>query len=387
MEQPESFNDGTGRVCLLQSSIYGLVQAPREWYLKLDEVLLECGFTRSECDPALYHRVTDQGTITLFLYVDDLLLFGSDLKLLEQVKGMLSKKFKMKDLGEVSYYLGMQVSRNDKGIFVSQQRYIEVMLEKYGLSDANPVETPLPHKFNVHAHDVDRVVSGDKVKEYQSMVGSLMYASTTTHPEIAYAVLQLSKVQASPRLYHLKVAKRVMKYLKGVMHEGILFPSGGDTLQLVGYSDADYAGDKASCHSHSGYVFCINGAAISWKSQKQPVVALSTTESEYISLCKGVQEAVWLKRLLAELGHEQKGGVPMFVDNQSAIALAQNACLHGRTKHMQVRWHFIREMVEAGKVAVRWCPTLQQAADVLTKPLPEEGHKTCMKLMGICAHV
>ena len=387
MEQPESFNDGTGRVCLLESSIYGLVQAPREWYLKLDEVLLECGFTRSECDPALYHRVTDQGTITLFLYVDDLLLFGSDLKLLEQVKGMLSKKFKMKDLGEVSYYLGMQVSRNDKGIFVSQQRYIEVMLEKYGLSDANPVETPLPHKFNVHAHDVDRVVSGDKVKEYQSMVGSLMYASTTTHPEIAYAVSQLSKVQASPRLYHLKVAKRVMKYLKGVMHEGILFPSGGDTLQLVGYSDADYAGDKANCHSHSGYVFCINGAAISWKSQKQPVVALSTTESEYISLCKGVQEAVWLKRLLAELGHEQKGGVPMFVDNQSAIALAQNACLHGRTKHMQVRWHFIREMVEAGEVALRWCPTLQQAVDVLTKPLPEEGHKTCMKLMGMCAHV
>jgi hypothetical protein len=156
---------------------------------------------------------------------------------------------------------------------------------------------------------------------------------------------------------------------------------------MVGYSDADYAGDSATRHSHSGYVFCINGAAVSWKSQRQPVVALSTTESEYISLCKGVQEAVWLKWLLTEMGQNGLGGVPMFVDNQSAIALAQNACLHGRTKHIDVRWHFIREMVESGEVVLRWCPTQEQAADILTKPLPEDRHKTCMQLMGMCGHV
>ncbi|GJP43286.1 hypothetical protein CLOM_g2769 [Closterium sp. NIES-68] len=157
-------------------------------------------------------------------------------------------------------------------------------------------------------------------------------------------------------------------------------------VQLVGFSDADYAGDSASRRSHSGYVFCLNGAAISWQSKRQPVVALSTTESEYISLCQCIQEGVWLRRLFGEFGHDHAGGVPVFVDNQSAIALAQNACLHGRTKHMQVRWHFIREMVAAGEVILQWCPTNRQAADILTKSLPFERHGVCMTLLGMQPH-
>ncbi|CAI7932535.1 unnamed protein product [Closterium sp. NIES-54] len=139
----------------------------------------------------------------------------------------------------------------------------------------------------------------------------------------------------------------------------------------MGFSDADYAGDSADRKSHTGYVYCLNGAAISWQSKRQPVVALSTTESEYIILYQCIQEGVWLKRLFGEFGHEFSGGVPVFVDNQSAIALAQNVCLHGRTKHMQVRW----------------CPTNRQAVDVLIKPLPFERHGVCMSLMGMQPHV
>ncbi|CAI7874111.1 unnamed protein product [Closterium sp. NIES-54] len=245
----------------------------------------------------------------------------------------------------------------------------------FGLSEANPVRTPLPTWFNVHAHAEEPLLRDELVQLYQSIVGSLMYASTTTQPQIAYAVSQLSKVVSCPKAFHLQAAKRVLRYLNGCVKSGIFYPAHSKPqVELVGFSDADYAGDSANRKSHTGYVYCLNGAAISWQSKRQPVVALSTTESEYISLCQCIQEGVWLKRLFGELGHEFAGGVPVFVDNQSAISLAQNACLHGRTKHMQVRWHFIREMVACGEVILRWCPTDRQAADILTKPLPFERH-------------
>ncbi|CAI7932846.1 unnamed protein product [Closterium sp. NIES-54] len=262
------------------------------------------------------------------------------------------------------------------------------MLDSFGLSEANPVRTPLPTGFDVHAHAEEPLLRDELVQLYQSIVGSLMYASTTTQPQIAYAVSQLSKVVSCPKAFHLQAAKRVLRYLKGCVKSGIFYPTHSKPqVELVGFSDADYAGDSADRKSHTGYVYCLNGAAISWQSKRQPVVALSTTETEYISLCQCIQEGVWLKRLFGEFGHDLAGGVPVFVDNQPAIALAQNACLHGRTKHMQVRWHFIREMVASGEVILRWCPTNRQAADILTKPLPFERHGVCMSLMGMQPHV
>ncbi|CAI7857526.1 unnamed protein product [Closterium sp. NIES-54] len=171
-------------------------------------------------------------------------------------------------------------------------------------------------------------------------------------------------------------------------NRGIFYPTHSKPqFELVGFSDADYAGDSADRKSPTGYVYCLNGAAISWQSKRQPMVALTTTESEYISLCLCIQEGVWLKRLFGEFGHELAGGVSVFVDNQSAIALAQNACLHGRTKHMHVRWHFIREMVASGEVILQWCPTNHQVADILTKLLPFERHGVCISLMGLQPHV
>ncbi|CAI7876058.1 unnamed protein product [Closterium sp. NIES-53] len=340
MRQPPGFDDGSGRVCRLKKSIYGLKQAPRQWYLKFDEALMDFGFERSECDPALYHLVRDEGRLSLYLYVDDILLMSSSMVLLDEVKGLLSSRFRMKDLGEAKYYLGVQIERDESGILIHQERYILNMLESFGLSEANPVRNPLPTGFDVHAHAEEPLLRDELVQLYQSIVGSLMYASTTTQPQIAYAVSQLSKVVSCPKAFHLHAAKRVL-----------------------------------------------SDATISWQSKRQPVVALSTTESEYISLCQCIQEGVWLKRLFGEFGHDLAGGMPVFVDNQSAIALAQNACLHGRTKHMRVRWHFIREMVASGEVILRWCPTNRQAADILTKPLPFERHGVCMSLMGLQPHV
>ncbi|CAI7812747.1 unnamed protein product [Closterium sp. NIES-53] len=363
MRQPPGFDDGSGSVCWLKKSIYGLKQAPRQWYLKFDEALMDFGFERSECDPALHHLVRDEGRLSLYLYVDDILLMSSSMVLLDEVKGLLSSRFRMKDLGDAKYYLGVQIECDESGILIHHERYILNMLESFGLSEANPVRTPLPTGFDVHANAEEPLLRDELVQLYQGIVGTLMYASTTTQLQIAYAVSQLSK-------------------------SGIFYPAHSKPqVELVGFSDADYAGDSADRKSHTGYVYCLNGAAISWQSKRQPVVALSTIESEYISLCQCIQEGVWLKRLFGEFGHELAGGVPVFVDNQSAIALAQNACLHGRTKHMQVRWHFIREMVASGEVILWWCPTNRQAADILTKPLPFERHGVCMSLMGMQPHV
>ncbi|CAI7772245.1 unnamed protein product [Closterium sp. NIES-54] len=233
------------------------------------------------------------------------------------------------------------------------------MLESFGLSEANPVRTPLPTGFDVHAHAEEPLLRDELVQLYQSIVGSLIYATTTTQPRL---LMQC--------------------------HSCIFYPTHSKPqFELVGFSDADYAGDSADRKSPTGYVYCLNGAAISWQSKRQPMVALTTTESEYISLCLCIQEGVWLKRLFGEFGHELAGGVSVFVDNQSAIALAQNACLHGRTKHMHVRWHFIREMVASGEVILQWCPTNHQVADILTKLLPFERHGVCMSLMGMQPHV
>ncbi|CAI7877986.1 unnamed protein product [Closterium sp. NIES-54] len=334
-----------------------------------DEALMDFGFERSECDPALHHLVRDEGRLSLYLYVDDILLMSSSMVLLDEVKGLLSSRFRMKDLGEAKYYLGVQIERDESGILIHQERYILNMLDSFGLSKANPMRTPLPTGFDVHAHAEEPLLKDELVQLYQSIVGSLMYASTTTQPQIAYAVSQLSKVVSCPKAFHLQAAKRVLRYLKGCVKSGIFYPAHSKPqVELVGFSDADYVGDSADRKSHTGYVYCLNGAAISCQ-------------------CQCIQEGVWLKRLFGEFGHDLAGGVPVFVDNQSAIALAQNACLHGRTKHMQVRWHFIREMVASGKVILQWCPTNRQAADILTKPLPFERHGVCMSLMGMQPHV
>ncbi|CAI7760569.1 unnamed protein product [Closterium sp. NIES-54] len=316
MRQPLGFDDGSGRVCRLIKSIYGLKQAPRQWYLKFDEALMDFGFERSECDPALYHLVRDEGRLSLYLYVDDILLMSSSMVLLDEVKGLLSSHFRMKDLGEAKYYLGVQIERDESGILIHHERYILNMLESFGLSEANPVRTPLPTGFDVHAHAEEPLLRDELVQLYQSIVGSLMYASTTTQVHIAYAVSQLSKVVSCPKAFHLQATKRVVRYLKGCVKSGIFYPAHSKPhVELVGFSDADYAGDSADRKSHTGYVYCLNGAAISWQSKRQPVVALSTIESEYISLCQCIQEGVWLKRLFGEFGHELAGGVPVLVHN------------------------------------------------------------------------
>jgi hypothetical protein len=255
------------------------------------------------------------------------------------------------------------------------------MLQKFNMQDSKPISTPM----DVGGSDEPMGKVFSDATLYKSLVGSLLYAAVATRPDIAVAVSKLSRWMASPEERHWVMAKRVLRYLKGTHLDGLTF-SGGSAAPgiLVGYCDADWAGDLVGRRSTTGYAFLLNGAAISWKSQLQKSVALSSTEAEYMGICEGSREAVNLRRLLTELHMEQTVPTPLLEDNQSCIALIKHSGItHQRTKHIDIRYHFIRELVSTGEVAVEFCPTEEMAADVLTKPLAREKHvKLCAVLMG-----
>lgn len=219
---------------------------------------------------------------------------------------------------------------------------------------------------------------------YQRLVGSLLYLSVCTRPDIAMPVSYLSSFMSKPTRQHWELAKRVLRYLAGTMEHGLVFggaPSGG--LELVGYSDADWAGDVASRRSRTGYVFMLNGAAVSWRSQRQQTVALSTAEAEYMALTSAIQEAVYLRQMLGDLGAGPVGATVLNEDNQGCIALSKNNMTVGRSKHIDIKYHFSREKVESGEVVVQYCPTQEMLADGLTKPLASpQHHVLCSKMMG-----
>ncbi|GJP82644.1 hypothetical protein CLOP_g12891 [Closterium sp. NIES-67] len=338
MKQPEGLDDGSGRVCRLKKAIYGLKQAPRAWYHKLEEALLAGGFKKSECDPSLFLLQEKDEILMLLVYVDDILLFSASTALLDSAEQMLEMQFKCSKMGEVKYYLGMHVERDvEKGVLrLHQRKYCEGLAEKYGLQDGGKPATPLPSGFTVEPCADEEVVGESDRKLFHSMVGSLNYAANHTRPDIAFATSRFNSV-------------------------------------------------KADGTSIGGYVCLLGGGAVSWRSKKQNEVGLSSCETEYMALHHGAKEVVWLRRLLEELGVGQKEPTVIFCDNESAVKLAKNACLHGLTKHIRPKWHWVRRLLDK-EVRLEIVKTHQQAADIFTKRLAEADHWKGMKLAGMSVH-
>lgn len=254
------------------------------------------------------------------------------------------------------------------------------MLKKFGLEGANTVSTPADLNVKMEKNDGASQPADQKI--YQSLVGSLLYAAMATRPDIAQAVAAVSKFNSNPSEAHLTAAKRILRYLKGTANFGLKYQRSGK-MEFIGYSDADWAGDKDDRHSTTGNVFMMAGSSVNWLSKKQSVVALSTAEAEYIALSTATQEAVWLRRLLEELGvHKEKPTVIM-EDNQGAIAIAQNPVNHSRTKHIDIRHHYVREAIQDGIITLEYCSTKEMVADLLTKPLPKVQFQKLRELMGV----
>lgn len=299
-----------------------------------------------------------------------------------KVKAELKSSFDMKDLGKAELILGVHICQDTTGIKLHQKNYIEKLLKTFNMEDCKPVVTPA-----VPGQRLEKSLNGKKPDEkipYRRLIGSLMYLSVFTRPDISFIVNHLSQFNECYEEQHWIAAKRVLRYLKGTKTHGLKYFREKTQEVIKGYADADYAGDYDR-RSYSGLVFMIQGGAVSWQSTKQRTVALSTAEAEYVSLSEAVKEAIFLKRLVSEISEEAQKTVTVFSDNQSAIAIASNPVCNQRTKHVDIRYHFVRNAVESDIIKLKYRESERMIADCLTKPLSKGKFEWCVNAMGLRA--
>src|SRR5579871_5854511 len=305
MDQPEGYEKGN-LVCRLQKSLYGLKQSPRVWNQKIHQFFINNGFTQTNTDYSIYiNKVTEA---MIGIWVDDLILIGKNIDIINDLKSRLNKAFEMKDLKDLTYFLGIQVRRNRqiRTIHLDQTQYILKILKRFKLQDSKPIRTPLETGIKLTKSEDQE--SFDPLK-YQSAVGSLMYAMVGTRPDITFAVAAVSQFNSNPNIIHWKVVKRIFRYLKGTADFGITY--GNTKIKLEGYSNADWGGNLDNRRSTTGYLFTYRSRATSWKGKQQTTVALSTTEAEYMAAIQATKEAIWLQGLLTELGRNKDKPVPI----------------------------------------------------------------------------
>jgi len=364
----------------------------------------------------------------VLIFVDDILMFAKDKAKIQEVKGWFESEYSMTDLGDLKQFLGMQIMRDreNKRMFVGQQRYLERILRQCQMQDCKGCKTPMDPKANLTKPE-DKDITG--VTEYKSLVGSIMYAMLGTRPDLGYAISTLSKYNDCPADEHHIVAKRVVRYLQRSGDYGLMFTAQGEGFpEPVCYTDSDWAGDKESRKSTGGYLFTLAGGPVSWKTKRQNVVALSSTEAEYIALSEATKEAVWIRRLLIEIEsrlvhrptldaaeyHEKEilqqlsleKGCPndykpsvkrdglvstrpqvILADNQGSIKLTENVYGNTRAKHIEIRFHFVRDAWQDDKITLQYEPTETMLADIMTKALPAERHWTLTRSMGLTAGI
>ena len=394
MAQPLGFevHGSEHKVCMLKRSIYGLKQSSRQWYIKFGESLAKLGFCRSLYDSCVFvKKQNKKAPVYLLLYVDDMLLSGPDVEEVRKVKMQLKANFEMKDLGNARKILGMDIvrDRSKKKLWLFQTDYIQKTLKKFRVENMKKVATPMAMHFKLSS---DQKAKTDEEKgemeliPYSNIVGSLMYMMICTRPDIAHAISTTSRYMAGFGRQHWSALKWTLRYLGGADKLAILFTDegGADGEPLVGFCDSDYAANLDTRRSQTGYIFTLFGSAICWKSSLQNVVALSTTEAEYIALTSAVKESKWLLGLVSEFGVEQKS-VAVHCDNSGALCLARHQMFHERSKHIDVRLHFIRDEVESGRVKVIKIDTAHNPADMLTKPLSKDKFDYCCRLVSLYA--
>jgi len=368
--------------CLkLLKSLYGLKQAPRNWNKNIVDHIKSIGFTQSVLDNCLFVKTVGEETYLISLYVDDILIAGSDPSKIEEIKAEFTARYEMKDLGELNHYLGMKITRTAEYIQLDQHRYTLDILKKYDylLSEfetknyATPMEKDLKlRKFEAASMSVSQREYVERFP-YQNIVGALLYLSINTRPDISYAVGVLARFSKNPNFRACKALLRVLVYLRGTAERGIRFT--GDDLNVHAYSDADWAGDLDSRRSTTGYVVYAAGGPIAWQSKLQTTIAVSTMEAEYMAAFGAIQELIWTKGVMDELGFEVVGPMILHMDSKSAMALAKNPTHHKRSKHIDIKYHWLREHIyENGTVDLEHCATGDMVADVMTKALDGPLH-------------
>jgi hypothetical protein len=391
MKQPEGFAEKgkEGLVCLLKKGLYGLKQAGRTWNHTIDPALKQLGLTPLDKDSCVYYHSSNGEMIIVCLYVDDLFLFTASTRLLKQFKQGLKNKFMMEDLGEARLVLGMQVTRDraNRTLTLSQQAYLEKMLEKLGLLQMNPVTTPMnPNTVLVKAPST-HTASKQDITFYQAIIGSLMYAANGTRPDIAFAVNRLSKYSSNPDSIHITALKHVLRYIRGTLSFSLTYRGTKDKQPpLTAFCDADYANDKDDRLSVSGYAVMLCGGAISWAARRQTVIADSTVNAEYIAIAEATKDIMWWRPLLRQLNYNTSEPTTLFNDNQGSIALAWNGDNGTRSKAIDVKYHLIRQELRDKTIDLSYVATRHNIADLLTKGLARDRHRILTAALGVtCA--
>jgi hypothetical protein len=380
VEPPEGMNINKDEYTLgLNRALYGIKQAPNEWHREIDSMLKALGYTSCRKDTCLYHKLTKSMNIILIgLFVDDLttLYVNEDTDEWKHDKQSLMHAYEMTDLGAIHHILGMKIDRSDGIIMISQNVYVQDKLEEFRFDRARSVSTPgTINGTRTHAHLTDQslmLLSAQDVSRYRQMVGSLMYASISTRPDITHATNIAARHMSNPSEQNMVEVRRIFKYLTQARYHGLVYYNNqhhGGVIRLSAYSDADWAGDITDRKSTTGFCTFINDNLISWQTKKQSTVALSSTEAEYMAISDVIKEVIWIRILLTELDLQIETPTIIYVDNQSAIKISENDTAHDRTKHIDIRHFFIRDLIESGEVKLVWVRTEDQLADIFTKPL------------------
>ena len=360
----------------LNKALYGLKQSARIWYYTLTNILTtKLGFKVLQTESCIFMNTTLN--IIVCIYVDDLAIIGPSKDNINSFINSIKKYFNIKELGLIKDYLGIEIDHNlDKHyIKLTQAKYIEKVLEKFNMTNSNPVSTPFDSKAKLEINKEKATI--EDIKYFQSVIGSLLYITLGTRPDLAYSVIKLSRFASNPSKEHITATKRVLRYLKGTKDLGITYsidPNSKD-YYIRGYCDSDYAGDVPTSKSTSGYIFYLANGPISWKSKLQSIIAQSTTEAEYISINTATKEAIYIKQLLEELGHFKQSKFPLYTDNNGALLLAKNPVFHERTKHIAVKYHYIRDLISQGIIDLIYIPTKENKSDGFTKPLEKTKFK------------
>jgi hypothetical protein len=378
LKAPKGFEQGN-KVYRLKKSLYGLKQAAHVWNQTLHNVLIKNGCVQDGTDKCLYKRESQGNVCYLIIHVDDILVASSNERSKRDLMEKVAEEFELKDLGCVKHYLGIDVERNNEGEFlISQGDFIDKVVKEADLEDAKTSKFPMDTGyFSLEGKFLD---SND---HYRKLIGMLLYLSTNTRPDIAASVSILSRMVGKPRDIDMNELKRVIKYLKGTRNHKLKLNSKEGKEYLEVYSDANWAEDRVDRKSNSGYVCIANGGTVSWCSKKQNVVALSSTEAEYIALTETCKELTWLKEVAKGLAMELPETTIVKTDSQSCMAIVSNQKFSNRTKHIDARYHYIKDQVNEGKISLEYCRTEVNAADLLTKPLGSSKIESLRKLAGL----
>ena len=383
MEQPDGFVvDGQeGKVCKLLKSLYGLRQAPKQWHEKFERTLTSTGFVANEADKCVYYRHGGGEGVILCLYVDDILIFGTNLKVIEEVKDFLNQNFEMKDLGVADVILNIKLLRGgDGGITLLQSHYVEKILDRFGYSDCKPSPTPYDPSVLIRKNKGE---TKDQLR-YSQIIGSLMYLASATRPDISFSVSKLSRFVSNPGDVHWHALERIMRYLKGTASYGLHYT--GYPRVLEGYSDANWISDADELKATSGYVFTLGGGAVSWKSYKQTILTRSTMEAELTAIDTATVEAEWLRDLLMDLPVVEKPipAILMNCDNQTVIVMVNSSKDNKKSsRHVRRRLKSVRFMRNSGVIALDYINTSKNLADPFTKGLSRNVIDNASKEMGL----